>query len=241
MIGDVADPEPTLPGLTKESRAEIFGSTYREQCEAERLYPFLAHWAGRYGAAPDHWKAYVVEGRPVPDRREMCVVGEAPIVAAFRSALGQVADPVAWYVVRHVLVACGGQESSGSHRGFPRLPPAPLHLVQLHIPDEAAAAHELGHVWTVDPPAFRSRLSAARCEEITAAAAGLTVLRGELALKEWEHRSNQLERAADELASLWLHRKVDTTSGTCGERRRQQHAREVDRLLERACADVKES
>jgi hypothetical protein len=234
-----ACPEPTLPGLTLESRAEIFGATYREQCEDEARFGWLSHWSGRHGVAPDRWKAWKAAGRPAPDRAELSIAGEPHIVKAFRAALDAVPDPVAWYVVGHALVVCGGDQEAGSVRALPPLPRAPRaewHLVQLHVADDGKAAHEIGHVHTIDPPEFLSRISAARAEEVVASAVGLASLRGDDALEQMKRRAELDELAADRLASWWLRRRIDTTSGICGERRRRGMDLDIARHLERAAS-----
>jgi hypothetical protein len=104
----------------------------------------------------------------------------------------------------------------------------------MHAANEETAAHEVGHAFTIEPPTLCSRFNAVRCEELRAAAIGLTVMRGQL--DAYEDEIFLRERAADRLASLWLGRAVDTTSGACGKRRRQVMARDVDRDLERAIA-----
>lgn len=234
MTADVADFEPSLPGLTKEARADLFGATYREQCEDEERYPFLAHWSARYGEAPARWKAWRAAGRPVPDRRELCVVGEAAIIEAFRSALAAVPDAVAWFVVRHCLVVCGGETSTGALDWLPPLPPAPMAVVRIHVADDAVGAHELGHLWTLDRPEFVARLCAARVDEVVAAAVGLTALEGDQALEEMKRQGMLREIAADRLASFWLRRAVNTTGGRRGEHRLRGMETDITRHLERA-------
>lgn len=228
-----------LPGLSPQSRAEIFGVTETVQRQDEQREPWLRDWSARHGAAPDHWKTWCAAGRPAPDRSSLCIIGEDAIVDSYRAALARIPDGPAWFACAFAIVVCGGWESTGSLLWLPRLPAAPpgeWRVIALHRADEGIAAHETAHLWQLSPPEFIGRLTAADGEKVRAEAVALTVESpdGEQVIAAMKDQQMLHERAADRLASCWLGRTIDTTAGHRGVSRRRGMDETIARLHDRA-------
>lgn len=214
-----------IPYLTVAERAELFGLSYAEQFELEQREPWVRHWSARFEDGADRLRTWLAAGRPRADRAALSIVGDAVIAEVARDVLATLPEPAAHVIVDSTIVRCGRNHCDDIIEGAAgwrreTLPGSEKPLeVALLAADRDLVAHELAHVWQIAPSPFFSPLSAEQRESVKRTILADVVEEGtECELAETLMRR---ERAADALGSLWLTHRVDTTSGTRGERRRE--------------------
>jgi hypothetical protein len=212
---EVHDDFPT-PYVTIAERAELFGTTYREQLELELAQPWVKHWSTRFGKGAENLRAWIAAGRPAADRDRLCISGAPALTRAVRAVVAQMPEPAAWHIVETTGIACVAP-GLGLTGPWPLPPTRPTTRIDMPFTDPGLIAHEIAHAWHRNPLMWDGLTSA----QIDAVDDAIETLPGADARGE---RSDLSERAADALASLWVGRKVDTVSGRAGELRRAYRA-----------------
>lgn len=212
-----------------EDQLEL-GISGAEVLELRRSQPWTRSWASRHGRGAEHLRGWLAAGRPAVDRAEVDVDGDPAIAAVVREVLAIVPAPVAWrLVVEHVQIRCGREHCERIPepcRGYVDRTRDPLYVGVL-VADEAVVAHELGHAWCEVPSVAYTcvPLDDAQIERLRAGSLAEAEAAGRAA--ELEDETIRGELAADRLATLWLGRTVDTTSGRRGVRRRRRIRDEI--------------
>lgn len=186
--------------------------------------PWMTNWAARHRDGLQHALAWLAAGKPIVDRTHVFVSGDPAIAAVVRRVIAILPDAVVWRLVTgNVQIWCGrafndpDPESAGV-QGRCDSTRDPLRVAVL-VASEEVTAHELGHAWCSVPHiAFqglsdeeRARLHVALHTDVDEQEADRIA---DLNMRD--------ERAADCLASLWLGRRVDTTSGHLRDLRRRR-------------------
>jgi hypothetical protein len=196
--------------------------TVNEVSELFRLEPWTTSWAARHDQGLTHLRAWLAAGRPVVDRSAVDVAGEPAIVACVRDVIAIVPAPAVWRLVTgRVQIRCGRDfcdRIPAGVDGFVDVTRDPLYVGILKA-DEETVAHELAHVWTSEQNPFHKGLDAEQSARLLACS------RTDVDEQDVAKVVDSImvdELAADRLASFWLGRSVDTTSGRLGELRRRR-------------------
>lgn len=221
--------EPVNLGIISPAeRGEIFKCGELEQRKRELEQPWLKGWSARFGACPDRVRAHYAAGCPLVDRNAAAIVGDPEIVAKAHAALGRVPDVAAACVVTECLVICGGVTTRGWNALLPDLR-GQWQCISITVPDEAIFAHEVSHAVQRRRPA--ETITRAQLEERFDYLAMLAVQCGKV--PELTDVQMEYEAAADALARSWGF-AINTTSGACGVRRRQQLVADIEHRARRA-------
>jgi hypothetical protein len=187
-----------------------------------------------YGAGRDRLIAWDEAGRPDADVAALCIVGDREIVEAARAVFAQLPAYARHYIAGHAYVVCGGISTRGWVSPMPVLPCAQPVQVNLSNTAPETIAHEFSHVWQTD---FRAHdaypLTVEQRERLRTGLAVYAIETGKI--DEWAEDIDN-EVAADMLASKWLARPVDTTSGSRGDSRRRHQRREIEDAADAADA-----
>lgn len=199
--------------MSFEERAHLIAGTWRETVALARQDPRLFAWPMVCThAARRRFRQWGEAGRPHADRESLAYAGDVLIERVVRSVVERLPEPVAWHLVREVLVGGAGSESGGWYSARPPMPPAAggqPRIILVTGSDarklEDLVAHEVGHFWTMPGPE-----AAATVEERQQAARTANY-----ALTESPRLAGRLashiaagEQQADAFASLVLGRMV---------------------------------
>lgn len=184
--------------------------------------PWMANWAARHQDGLQHTLAWLAAGKPIVDRTHVFVSGDPEIAAVVRRVIAVLPDAVVWRLVTgNVQIWCGrafNDPESAGVQGRCDSTRDPLRVAVL-VASEEVTAHELGHAWCSVPNIAFKGLSTEERERLHVA---LYTDVDEQTVDSIVDASMRNELAADELATLWLGRHVDTTSGQLGELRRRR-------------------
>jgi hypothetical protein len=190
-----------------ELRAQQLGLTHLEMLALEQSEPWVKHEASRFGEGASNLRSWIDAGRPDAERDKLCVSGSPAAVKLVVAAVDKLPDAVAWHIVATTAITW-----IDPHLGlcgpWPRPPARPLWRIDMGFAVEernlGLVLHEIAHAFQRDPELWRgwSSREIEELQQMVVARAGVAELTA---------HSNDMDRAADELASVWLGETVDTS------------------------------